>query len=295
MEGKLFVCNTYSDNISVVDLELFKQVEKIELNYFRQDRIGPCKMCFYENKLLVANKFNRAVSIVNIETKKVENSIFIGTGCNDIGVHGEYAYIMCSDANNLVKYNLKNSQIEAIVGCGDIPCSIDLCKSKKIIIVANANSDTITLVDYNQLRVIKEIKVGSYPLSAKFSIDGNSMYICESNIGLDQCGSISIFSINKLKLLYKIPVGKTPVNMFIDGNTAFVTNFGDGTVSVIDLNKYEELYRIEIGGMPKDILAYKEKIYVGDVFNNKLFCIDKRNKNISNILLGREPSGIMLS
>ena len=46
-------------------------------------------------------------------------------------------------------------------------------------------------------------------------------------------GTVAVLSTSTLKLLYSIPVGTEPLGLAIDydGQTAYVTNYGDGTVS----------------------------------------------------------------
>jgi DNA-binding beta-propeller fold protein YncE len=46
-------------------------------------------------------------------------------------------------------------------------------------------------------------------------------------------GTVAVLSTSTLKLLYSVPVGTEPLGLAIDydGQTAYVTNYGDGTVS----------------------------------------------------------------
>lgn len=295
MKNNLFVCNTYSDSISIIDLDMFREVGRVNLNDFHLDRIGPRGICLYKNKLLVANNYSNSISIIDINKREIQNDFFIGMRCNDVKVCGDKAFVICSDSNKIIKYNIEKEQLEEQIPCGDMPYSIDLYKPKQLIITANMNNDSITMVDYDKYENIRQIRVGNYPTKALFGIDANNIFICESNIGSDQCGSISILSSKDLRVLYRIPVGNTPIDMCIEQNLCFVTNFGEGTVSVVDLNKCIELDRIEIGGMPKGILAYKGNIYVGDSYNNILFSIDLLKKNKRTLKVGREPSGMLLS
>lgn len=295
MKNNLFVCNTYSDSISIIDLDMFMEADRINLNNSNLDKVGPCNICTYKNKLLVVNKYSNSISIVDMNKGEIENNFFIGMNCNDVKVCGDKAFVVCSDSNKIIKYNIAKEQIEEQISCGEMPYSIDLYKAKQLIITANMNNDSITMANYDRNENIRQIRVGNYPTKAIFGIDGNNIFICESNIGSDQCGSISILSSRDLRVLYRISVGNTPVDMCINQNLCFVTNFGDGTVSIVDLNKCTELDRIEIGGMPKGILTYRGNIYVGDSYNNILFCVDLLNKNKKVLKVGREPSGMLLS
>ncbi len=295
MKNNLFVCNTYSDSISIIDMEMFAEIHRINLKSLNSDRIGPHGICLYKNKLLIANRYSNSLSLVTLETGNTVNDFFVGMNCNDVKVCGDLAYVICGDSNKIIEYNIENNQIEEQIPCEDMPHSIDLFKQKQIIVTANMNSDSITVADYGKNNSVRHIRVGNYPTKAVFSIDGKDIYICESNIGSDQCGSISIISSKDFRILNRIPVGNTPVDMCIEQNLCYVTNFGDGTISIVDLNKCKELGRIEIGGMPRGILKYKGNVYVGDNYNNFIFCINIARNNRKKISIGREPSGMLLS
>jgi DNA-binding beta-propeller fold protein YncE len=295
LRNNLFVCNTYSDSISIIDVDMFEEIHRINLNLSHSDRMGPHGICAYKDNLLIANNYSNSLSILNIKEGKIVNDFFVGMNCNDVKVCGDLAYVICGDSNKIIRYNLKKNQIEEQISCEDMPHSIDLCKQKQIMVTANMNSDSITIADYGKDNGVRHIRVGNYPTKAVFSIDGKDIYICESNIGSDQCGSISIVSSKDFRILYRIPVGNTPVDMCIEQNLCFVSNFGDGTISVVDLNKCTELKRVEIGGMPRGILKYKGNVYVGDNYNSLIFCINIEENSRKKISIGREPSGMLLS
>ncbi|WP_026884475.1 YncE family protein [Clostridium akagii] len=295
MSNYLFVCNTYSDSISIIDIDIFEEIHRIKLNLLKSNRIGPHGVCLYKNKLLIANNYSNSLSLVTPETGKIVSDFFVGMNCNDVKVCGDLAYVICGDSNKIIQFNMEKNEMEEQIPCEDMPHSIDLSKQKQIMVTANMNSDSITIADYGKNNGVRNVRVGSYPTKAIFSIDGNDIYICESNIGSDQCGSISIVSSKDFRILYRIPVGNTPVDMHIEENLCFVSNFGDGTISIVDLNKCRELKRIEIGGMPRGILKYKENLYVGDNYNNLIFRINLNKNSRKKISIGREPSGMLLS
>lgn len=290
----LFVCNGYSDNIAIVNTNIFEKVQEISLKQDGNERIGPHSMCIYKNKLLVANNYSNSLCIININDKKVEKSIFIGMNCNDVKVIDNNAMVVCGDINNIVNYSIEKDEIEEEIPCGNMPHSIDIHESLKNIIVSNMNSDSITFFKYNDTNSVSNIRVGEYPTKSLFSEDGKLIFVCESNIGSDKCGSISILSSHNLKILHRIPVGNSPVDMFIEKTMCFVSNFGDGTISIIDLKKFAEVSRIEVGGTPRGIIKDREKIYIGDNFNNIMLCVNLNNHNKKSIYIGEEPTGMLI-
>jgi YVTN family beta-propeller protein len=70
-------------------------------------------------------------------------------------------------------------------------------------LISNFENDSITIVDLEDKKNIKNIRVGSYPTKALFTVAGNCILICESNIGTDTRGSISILSLKTYRVLIK--------------------------------------------------------------------------------------------
>jgi YVTN family beta-propeller protein len=291
--GKLYVCSTSADCISKVDLDLFVEEEKIYLDKKNHKKIGPHGIYVYKNKLLTANSYDNSISMVNIDNYETE-SYFIGMHCNDLSVYDNKAYVICGDSDDIIVFDLEKKSIVEAIPCGNLPHSIYICKRKNLIIVANMNSDSITIIDCALSGTIKNIRVGAYPTKAVITTDGNYILVCESNIGMDNKGSISIISLKNYNVLYKIPVGNSPVDIYCNERYCYVSNFGDGTLSVLDINNYKEVKKIRVGGMPRGILEDERYLYVGDNYNNLLFRIDKITENKKAISIGGEPTGMTL-
>lgn len=290
--GRLFVCNTSSDNISVVDLSEFKEENKISLKLSNMDRVGPHGICTYNNKLLISNNYSNTISIVDIDEGREIESHFIGMHCNDAVVYEDKAYVICGETNYVMVFDLIHGRVEEEIPCGNLPHSIAINKQKKLILISNFESDSLTIVDLEDKRNITQIRVGAYPTKALFTVDGEHIIVCESNIGTDMRGDINILSLKGFKLLNKILVGKYPVDMYLNTSHCFVSNFGDGSVSQVDINNYKEVKKINVGGMPRGIINVGEYIYVGDNYNNLLICAHVTNENKKVISIGGEPTGM---
>ncbi|WP_291632988.1 YncE family protein [Clostridium sp.] len=290
---KLYVCSTSADCISKVNLDLFIEEEKISLDKRNLKRIGPHGICVYKNKILTANSYDNSISMVDIDSYETE-SYFIGMHCNDLSVYDNKAYVICGDSDDIIVFDLEKRTIVEAIQCGNLPHSIYICKRKNIIIVANMNSDSITIIDCAINGKVKNIRVGSYPTKALITPDGNYILVCESNIGTDNKGSISIISLKNYNVLYKIPVGNSPVDMYCNERYCYISNFGEGTVSKVDINNYKEIKKIKVGGMPRGIQEDEKFLYVGDNYNNLLFRIDKITENKKAISIGGEPTGMTI-
>lgn len=289
----LFICNTSSDSISKIDLEEFSEVSRINLRQSNMKRVGPHGVCKYKNNIITANSFSNTLSIINIEGRTSVSHKFIGMHCNDVVVLNGLAYITCGDLNCVAVFDLKSMDVAEIIPCGSQPHSISLNKKKSILIVSNLDNDSITLIDTLK-RTQLSIKVGPYPTKAIFTLDGSNIIVCESNMGSDCTGFISIISLNTLTVLSRASVGVFPADMCCDDRYIYVSNFLEGTISVLDMATFKEVKKIVIGGMPRGIVSLGRNLYIGDNLNNILINVNYESCIKSKMPIGCEPTGMVL-
>lgn len=292
--GNLFVCNTSSDNIAIVSLENFKMENQISLSNDIRNRVGPHGICLYKSELLVANNYSNSICRIGVKENKMLDNFFIGFHCNDVTVLEDKAYIVCGESNSMIVFDLIKNQFEELIPCENGPHSISSNKEKKLIVVANMENDSITLMDCSSGIKVSNIRVGNYPTKALISVDGNYIYVCESNLGRDARGSISIISTKTLVVLFRILVGNSPVDMCSDEKFCLVSNSGDGTLSLINMNYHIEAKSLNVGGMPRGIIKHGKYIYVGDNYNNTLMQIEFLKGTKKVIPIGGEPTGIII-
>lgn len=291
----LYVCNTSSDSISKVDIETFREIDKICLKKDNFNRIGPHGICIYKNLILTANNYSNDISIIDInKTSNIQN-YSIGMNCNDVKVVNDISYVICGDSNTLASFNLNTKVLEGQIKCGNLPHSMYLEKKRNLMVISNINDDTITLVDCKKHEILKNIKVGAYPTKAIFSPNGDYIFVCESNIGLNCRGCLSIISLKNFEILNRVKLGNAPVDMYCDARFCYISNFGDGSISILDMNNAKEVKVIKVGGMPRGILKVGKKLYVGDNYNNLLMEIDMITENKKVISIGGEPTAMALS
>lgn len=291
----LYICNTYSDYISKVNLDIFKEEDKIILGSKNITRTGPHGICGYNNQLLVANNFSDSISIIDLITDKEAENYFIGAHCNDVIVYEDNAFVICGELNSVIVFNLIKRKVIEEIPCGNSPHSISISPNNKIIAVSNMESDNITLIDADKRDVINTISVGAYPVDAVFNFDGSQILVCESNMGGDAAGAVSIIPIDTGNIASRISVGICPVEICTDTKYCFISNFGDGSISFVNYVSKKEIKKIKIGGMPRGIVKKGKYLYIGDNYNNLLLQVDILNESKKVISIGREPTGMTLA
>lgn len=287
----LYICNTAADSISKVHLEKFEE-ERIKLCN-KNGKVGPHGICCWGSDLIVANSYSNTISKVDIVSGREIGSFYIGKHCNDVEVYNCEAYVTCGESNSVVIFDLAQNRIVEELPCENNPHSIAV-HPKGLIAISNMESDSITLIDGENKENNKTIKVGAFPIKVQFSKDGSILYVCESNLGSDKPGSIGIISISQMKIKSRVPVGKCPVDICIDGKEGYVSNFNGGSISVLNLEADEEIKRIEIGGMPRSIIMKDRYLYIGDNYNNLLIRYDVYKSRKKAMSIGSEPTGMTL-
>jgi YVTN family beta-propeller protein len=191
-------------------------------------------------------------------------------------------------------FNLIKNKIIEQIPCGSFPYGIDINKSRGTIVVTNLRSDNITILDCKNRETIMNIRVSNYPTKAAYDQSGKYILVCESNMGIKSYGTLSIFSADSLKLLGRIKVGDSPVDVYSDNNYCYISNLGDGTVSIADISKFKEIKRIKIGGMPRGIIKSGKFLYVGDNYNNLLYELNIEKDMKKVITIGKEPTAMTI-
>ncbi|WP_160689089.1 YncE family protein [Clostridium sp. C2-6-12] len=289
----IVVCNTGSDSLNKINTENFN-TQRVVLSA-AESPFGPHGLSLYKDKILVANNYNNSISLIDYNTFKEEGNIYIGAHPNDIVAHNDFIYVSCGESNSLIIYNLINERIDFEIPTGRFPHNIVLEEERNILFVSNMEDESISVIDNINSKEIKRIKVKNTPMKMSISNNKKYLYVCISCLGDDKNGSIGIIELNTLKLIGKVEVGLSPVDLFEEDNYIYVSNLCDGSISVINLNELTEEKKIVIGGMPRGIIKIKENIFVGDYLNGKLNVIGIDEKNIKVIPLGKEPNAMTLA
>lgn len=135
---------TISGTVSVVDLTSGKEVKTIPVG------LHPVGMAISGSKLYVANAYSDSLSIVDLQTDKVERTISLsvpiakgafGAGPNGVAVTDDgKAYVTLGQANAVAVVNLQGREANPVVGyipTAYFPTSITYDKARKQILVAD--------------------------------------------------------------------------------------------------------------------------------------------------------------
>ena len=221
----------------------------------------PCGLAVRGQRAYVALSRNNSLAVVNLDTGKVESEIPVGVAPFAVVLSpaGDTAYVSnwggrqpqageraLAAAGTLVdergipcsgtisKISLAARQVIAEVAVGLHPSALALRHEGTELFVANANSDTVSVIETKAFRVVETVRVrpdaalpfGSITCGLVLSSDEQTLYAC--NGGNNAIAVIALGAPSVVRGY--IPTGWFPSAVAIAGERLFVVNTkGDGT------------------------------------------------------------------
>ena len=190
------------------------------------------------NTMYVVTKENNCLYTVNLTTKHVD-SLPLGAEAYTclLSPNKKELYISLWGGDKIIVYNtVKKVKVDSIA-VGDNPNDICLTKNGRYLYVANANDNSVSVIDVAKRKVIETLNAALYPAapngsttnSVALSNDEKTLYIANAD---NNC--LAVFNVSKPGSSLSegfIPVGWYPTCVRTVGNTIFVAN-GKGFTSL---------------------------------------------------------------
>lgn len=249
--------------------------------------------------MYVVTKENNSLYVVNLQNKTVVNQYPLGAEAFTclLSADKKELYISLWGGDKILVYNTLSKKMTDSIAVGDNPNDICLSKTGKYLYVANANDNSVSVIDTRLRKVLETLNAALYPdskpgsgtNSVALSKDEQTLYIANAD---NNC--IALFDVSKPGFSQSkgfIPVGWYPTCVRTIGNKIYVANgkgytslpnpgapgpydggsgvtFHQGSTRKVDDNQY-------IGGLFKGTLsiiktptAAQLAVYTGMVYNN---------------------------
>lgn len=172
--------------------------------------------------------------------------------------------------------NLKPSAAHVLLAAS-LLCISGLVHGQTVAYVANALSNTVSVIDTETNQVVATIPVGQTPVGVVFSPDGTKAYV--TNNGNDTGGSISVIDTATNTVVATVPVGGSTDFSAItpDGKKLYVPSGRDNAVFVVDLSANIVIEPpIELGFAPVSVAVAPDntRAFVLNAIGNTIAVID---------------------
>ncbi|MEU6016683.1 IPT/TIG domain-containing protein [Streptomyces sp. NPDC047515] len=178
---------------------------------------------------------------------------------------------------------------DAVIPVGSNPLGVALNPGGSGAYVANAASNTVSVIDTATNTVTATIPTGAGPTLLAISPDGARVYVTLS--GAAQLGVIDTVTNT---VTANIAVGGSPIGVAVTPNGArvYVANQSDNTVSVIDTATSTVTATVPVGNRPLGVSVTPDgtRAYVGNTQSNTVSVIDTATNTVTaTIAVGSGP------
>ncbi len=204
------------------------------------NKIGPAGMAINDAKqmLYVVTRDNKSLYSINLKTKQYD-SLTLGAEAYAcvLSPDTKILFISLWGGDKILYYNIASKSITTSIAVGDNPNEMYLSKAGKYLYVANANDNSVSIINVAEKKVIETLNAALYPNAPSgstsngvaLSTDEKTLYVANAD---NNC--LAVFDVSKpgeSKSKGFIPVGWYPTNVKVVGKTIFVSN-GKGFTSM---------------------------------------------------------------
>ncbi|MDO5515905.1 MAG: YncE family protein [Clostridium sp.] len=218
-----------------------------------------------------------------------------------------YIVVCNTGSDSLSRINTYNLKVENLyLSNGDTPFGPHgLALYKNNIITANNYNNSISIIDSESFKEVKNLYIGAHPND--ISINDETVYVT--------CGesdSLIAYDLISEGIDFEIPTGRFPhdIILYKEKNILFVSNMGDDSISVVEIEKNREIKKIIVENTPLKItvsnnrkylyvcmsyLGYDQDGYVGIISLDSLQLVDKIKVGYSPVDLFEENGYLYIS
>ena len=229
--------------------------------------------------LYVVTKDDKQLYTVDLVTKKIIHRQPLGGEAYTcvLSPNKKELYISCWGCDKVIVYNTITQNIDAELAAGDNPNDLVLSKSGTYLFVANANDNSVSVIDIKKRLVLETLNAALYPdaipgsttNAVALSSDEKTLYIANADNNCLAVFDVSTPGSSKSKGF--IPVGWYPTAVKVIGSKIYVAN-GKGFTSLANPYGPNPYHR-------RDKIAYHKADapravqYIGGLFKGTLSII----------------------
>ncbi|MBH2005242.1 MAG: bifunctional YncE family protein/alkaline phosphatase family protein [Sphingobacteriia bacterium] len=235
-EKRLYASGGHNNKIVIYDIEnnQLKEADSIVLGKKWPNKIAPSGIAVddVQQLLYVVTKESNKLYIIDLKTKQTVLEYQLGGeayACQ-LSPDRKQLYISCWGCDKVYFFDTEKRNVTAEIAVGDNPNELLLTKKGKLLYVANANDNTISVINTTEQRVIEVLNAALYPDAPNgsttnglaLSEDEKTLYVANAD---NNC--LAVYDVSKpvqSKSKGFIPTGWYPTNVKVIGKKIFVSN-----------------------------------------------------------------------
>ncbi len=155
-----------------------------------------------------------------------------------------------------------------------------------VLVTANPDSGSVTLVSRAAGEVLAEIAVGADPRAVAITPDG-----ARALVTLRGDNALAVVDLAARALAAIYPVGHMPFGVVTDGARAFVSCFADDQIAVLDLETGAILYRVDVPDAPAGLALSGEWLLATHFYSGAVTALNVLRTPVVVGSVNAEPDG----
>ncbi|MDX3264429.1 hypothetical protein PV336_35405 [Streptomyces sp. MI02-2A] len=293
--SRVYVPNTNSNTVSVIDPGTYKVIETIRVGRQPQHVVPSWDL----KTLWVNNDLGNSLTPIDPRTGKAGDPVDVHDPYNlYFTPNGKYAVVMASKDRRLV---FRDAHTMKVAKSLPVDCSgvnhADFSIDGRYFIVSCEFSGELLKVDTEKMEVIGRQKLplrGAMPQDVKISPDGRTFYIADM-----VADGLWILDGDRFGEPSFLRTGKGAHGLYVsrDSREMYISNRGEGTVSVFDFatHRLVKKWRLPQGGSPDmgGVSTDGTVLWLSGRYNSEVYAIDTRTgRQLARIKVGSGPHGL---
>lgn len=292
------IMNLEAMNLWIIDTNTLKKREIVSFYPFRTSAKGhnyktkkaiasfaekPVECAFAENGKYVWTSFHNGSCVVRLNTENPN----------------EIVTTSLAQKAKLIKNSKKLTIKLPKIKVGKTPKIVAVTPDQKYILVANWFGNSVSIIDNNSLKKIKDIKIGTNgwrKIPRGICINSTSTKAYIANMG---GGTISTIDLTTLKKIDDFKISRNPRHIAIskDDNYLLITDNRGGLVIKYDINSKKIVNKKYIGAQARTLSLSPDNKYIYAVSHrdNKIVILDFNTLKIIKKYKYYRPMGISVS
>jgi len=293
--SRVYVPNTNSDTVTVIDPETYKVIDTIPVGQQPQHVVPSWDL----KTLWVNNDLGNSLTPIDPKTGKAGKPVAVHDPYNlYFTPDGKYAVVMASRDRQLV---FRDAHTMKVVKTVPVSCygvnHADFSPDGRYFIVSCEFSGELLKVDTAKMKVVRQERLpyeGAMPQDVKISPDGKLFYIAD--MVANGLWILDGDKFTKPRFLY---TGKGAHGLYVsrDSREMYISNRGEGTISLFDFTKKRltKKWHLPGGGSPDmgGVSADGKVLWLSGRYNAEVYAIDTQTgKELARIKVGSGPHGL---
>ncbi|MFD9484036.1 YncE family protein [Streptomyces sp. NPDC059991] len=292
---RVYVPNTNSNTVSVIDPKTYKVIETIPVGHQPQHVVPSWDM----KTLWVNNDLGDSLTAIDPATGKTGRTVKVSDPYNlYFTPDGKYAVVMASMDRELVfREPVNMDRVKTVpVHCAGVNHA-DFSMDGRYFIVSCEFSGELLKVDTEKMQVIAHQKLpfeGAMPQDVKMSPDGKTFYIADM-----MAHGMWVLDGDRFSTPTLLPTGKGCHGLYVsrDSKEMYISNRGEGTISIFDFaqNKLTKKWQLPGGGSPDmgGVSADGKVLWLSGRYDAEVYAIDTTTgRELARIPVGSGPHGL---